>query len=201
MREKIILAQESLRKGNFVIILDSPERENEADLMMAAEHVTPEKIAFMINHCSGVICVPMTKKRLQELGLPRMVEKNSDKFQTPFTISVDAKNIRDGGVSAFDRTATIKTLLCGKMNDLARPGHVFPLAAREKGLLERQGHTEGSIDLLNLSKLPPVAVICELMNKDGTMMRGKELKNFAEKQNILLISVQEIGEYRKTVLF
>ncbi len=190
--EKITSVQKALQKGDFIIITDHFERENEADLMLAAEYVTSEKITFMINHCSGIICAPMTKKRQQELELPRMVEKNSDKYNTPFTISVDAKNIIDGGVSALDRVLTIRALLSGNKNDLVKPGHLFPLEAREGGLKEREGHTEASVELLRTSGLKLIAVISELMNKDGTMMRGKELLDFSEKNNIPIISVQEI---------
>ncbi len=194
---KTLQAIKYLQEGKFIIVVDHPERENEADLIMAAEYITPQKVAFLINNCSGIICVPMTQKRLQELQLSLMVKQNSDKFQTPFTISVDAKHIKEGGVSAIDRSMTIKTLVNGKAYDLARPGHVFPLQAQENGLLERQGHTEASVDLLKMSRLNPVAVISELMNKDGTMMRNQELTNFSKEHNIPVVSIQDIIQYRK----
>ena len=184
-----------LQRGKFIIITDDKDRENEADLTLAAEFVTEENINFMINTCSGIICVPMTLDRASKLNLTPMVEHNTDKFHTPFLISVDSKDIQDGGVSARDRTLTIKKLVNGHEQDFGKPGHVFPLFAKKEGLLERQGHTEASVDLLKIANLKPTAVICELMNKDGTMMRGQELQDFSKNHDIPVVSVSEIKHF------
>ncbi len=182
-----------MKEGNFVIITDHPERENEADLMLPAEYVTKEKIGFMRKHCSGIICVPLTQERAKELQLPRMVERNTDRFNTPFTISVDAKALEGGGVSDDDRCRTIKVLAGGTSSELSRPGHVFPLIAHPDGLAGRQGHTEATIDLLQRASLFPAGVICELMNDDGMMMRGEKLHQFAQVFGIPLIAISQLA--------
>jgi 3,4-dihydroxy 2-butanone 4-phosphate synthase / GTP cyclohydrolase II len=187
-----------LQQGKFIIITDDAARENEADLVIAAEYVNEEKITFMLEHCSGIICVPMEEERLKQLELHNMVSRNTDKFSTPFTVSVDSSKILDGGVSARDRVLTICKLLDRRTvpSELGRPGHIFPLRAASNGVLERQGHTEASVDMMKLAGLQKIAVICELIKK-GNMLRGKELVKFSETYSIPLISVQEIIEYRK----
>ncbi|MBI2572336.1 3,4-dihydroxy-2-butanone-4-phosphate synthase [Candidatus Woesearchaeota archaeon] len=188
-------ALEELQQGKFIIITDAQDRENEADLVFAAQFVSEEKIAFMLQHTSGIICVGMEEKRLQELGLGPMVEQNTSKHSTPFTIPVDAKLIQDGGVSAHDRTLTIKALVEGVATDLVRPGHVFPLQARKQGVLERAGHTEASVDICKIASLYPAGVLCELMNPDGTMMRGTQLLAFAKHFKIAIITIEQIRDY------
>ena len=187
---------EELKQGKIIIVTDKPDRENEADLMFPAQFVTKEKINFMKKHCSGIICVPLTKKRAEELELPQMVHYNEDKFHTPFTVSTDAKNVVDNGVSDVDRTMTINAIVEGTAEQLARPGHIFPLIAKEDGLQERQGHTEATVELLTLAGLQPIGVICELMNQNGTMMRGRELLDFALEHGITIVSIEKIIEHK-----
>jgi 3,4-dihydroxy 2-butanone 4-phosphate synthase/GTP cyclohydrolase II len=190
---------EELSRGNFVIIVDSADRENEGDLVIAAEKATPEKINFMIQHTSGIVCVPVTGKRLDELRIPMIVADSSDKFSTPFTVSVDAKEGTTTGVSAADRCATIKAMIDPntKPQDLSRPGHIFPLRSQDNGVFERQGHTEASVDLCKLARLYPCSVIAEVMNKDGTMAKLPDLIEFSKKHGIKIISIKDIIDYRK----
>lgn len=187
-----------LRRGDLVVLADDEDRENEGDLICAAEHITPEVIAFMAKHGRGLICVPMTARRAEELALPPMTEKNTAPLQCNFTVSLDAKNGVSTGISAHDRAHTIKLLLNKKTTpkDLSRPGHVFPLIANDGGVLVRRGHTEGALDLMQLAGLSPMAVICEIMDDDGTMMKGKKLVEFAEKHRLGITSIQEIIDYR-----
>ena len=165
-----------LRRGDLVVLADDKDRENEGDLICAAEHVTPEVIAFMARYGRGLICVPMTAVRATELELPPMTEKNTAPLQCNFTVSIDAKKGVSTGISAHDRAHTIKLLLNKKTKpeELSRPGHVFPLVANDGGVLARRGHTEGALDLMQLAGLAPMAVICEIMDDDGTMLRGKK---------------------------
>lgn len=191
-----------LREGHFVIISDNKERENEADLVMAAELIMPAKIAFMLDHCSGIICVPMTLARIKKIGLPKIKPVNQGKKLTPYTVPVDALATHTG-VSARDRWVTIKKLCDDRatINDFIIPGHVFPLYARARGLKERQGHTEAAVELMKLAGLKQVAVICELRNSSvncqdtdrlGQMMNGKEAEKFAEKYNLTKIDIKEL---------
>lgn len=188
------------KRGSFVIIVDDQSRENEGDLVLAAEKVTAEKINFMLKNTSGIICMPIIGKRLDELKIPSMVERSSDKFSTPFTVSVDAK-VRGvtTGVSAKDRANTILTVLDKKTKpeDLARPGHIFPLRANDAGVLKRVGHTEASVDLAKLSKFYPAAVIGEIMNPDGSMARLPELIKFANENKIKIITIEDLIKYRR----
>lgn len=190
-------AIEDLKLGKFIIVVDDKNRENEGDLVIAAEKVTPEKINFMIRHTSGVICMPIIAKRLDELKIPSITTNNADRFNTPFTVSVDAKKCTTG-VSAFDRATTIKTIINPrtKPDDLVRPGHLFPLRAHENGVLKRAGHTEASVDLCKLVNLYPAAVICELMNEDGSMSKLPELMKFKAKHKIKIISIADLIKYR-----
>jgi len=187
-----------LAAGRMVIILDDEDRENEGDLIMAAEHVTPEAVAFMIRHTSGIICVPMEEERLARLELPQMVPANSESHRTAFTVSVDYRFGTTTGVSSADRAATIRALADpGSLpSDFARPGHIFPLRPRRGGVLVRAGHTEAAVDLCNLAGLNPVGVICELMNDDGTMARRPEIERFARQHRLKIGTIADLIRYR-----
>ena len=192
-------AIQDIRDGKPVILVDDEDRENEGDLIIAAEKVTPEAVNFMVTHCRGLVCIPLTAQRLEELGLPMMVRDNTSRFTTAFTVSVDATRGTTTGVSAFDRAATIRVMLDPdtKPEDLARPGHVFPLRYQEGGVLVRAGQTEGSIDLARLAGLQPAAVLCEIMKDDGTMARMPDLEVFAERHGLLIVSVEQIIAHRR----
>jgi 3,4-dihydroxy 2-butanone 4-phosphate synthase/GTP cyclohydrolase II len=189
----------ALAKGHFVIVVDDENRENEGDLILAAEKATPEALAFMIRHTTGIICLSMTGERLDELCLPQMVSDNTDRKQTAFTVSVDARHGTTTGVSAADRAKTILTLIDSQTRpeDLCRPGHIFPLRYKEGGVLKRAGHTEAAVDLTRLANLYPSGIIGELMNDDGSMMRLSDLKQFAAFHDIPLITIAAIVRYRR----
>ncbi len=191
-------ALEDLIKGKMVILVDDEDRENEGDLCMAAEKVTPEAINFMAKHGRGLICLSMTPERIDELKLPMMTDANTSSFGTAFTVSIEAKRGVTTGISAADRATTILTAIDPKTqhDDLARPGHVFPLRARPGGVLQRAGQTEGSVDLARLAGLYPAGVICEIMNDDGTMSRVPELLEFSRKHTIKLVTVKDLISYR-----
>jgi 3,4-dihydroxy 2-butanone 4-phosphate synthase/GTP cyclohydrolase II len=191
-------AIETLKQGKMLIIVDDEQRENEGDLMIAAAKVTPESINFMAREGRGLICVSMTEKRSQELNLPLMVQDNTSHFQTPFTVSVDAKLNTTTGISAYDRAATIQCLIDVQTTpqDLSRPGHIFPLRAKDGGVLVRAGQTEASIDLAKIAHLYPAGVICEVMKEDGTMARMPDLIEFSNKFSIPIITIEEIIKYR-----
>ncbi len=192
-------AAAELRRGDFVIIVDDEDRENEGDLALAADLITPEKINFMAKNARGLICVPMLGSRLDELNLPLMVRENTTPFSTAFTETVDAKAGVSTGISAADRSNTVKALVHpdARPDDLARPGHMFPLRYREGGVLVRTGHTEAAIDLVRAAGLYPAGVICEIMNDDGTMARMPDLEILSEKWNISIVSIAQIVEYRR----
>jgi 3,4-dihydroxy 2-butanone 4-phosphate synthase/GTP cyclohydrolase II len=187
-----------LRAGRMVIILDDEDRENEGDLIMAAEHATPEAVTFMIRHTSGIICVPLEDERLEQLDLPQMVPNNDDAFRTAFTVSVDYRHGTTTGVSSNDRSVTIKALAnpASSAADFARPGHIFPLRPRKGGVLVRAGHTEASVDLCRLAGLRPAGVLCELMNDDGTMQRRAEIETFARHHNLKIGTIADLIRYR-----
>lgn len=189
-----------LKQGKMIILTDNPDRENEGDLIVAAEHLTPEIMNFMIRQGSGIVCVAMTADQVQRFELPLMVshQENTSTAGTPFTISIDAKSGITTGVSAADRTQTIKVLLDknATANDLVKPGHIFPLQARDGGIFERQGHTEGAVDLMKLMNASPIAVICEIMNLDGSMTRGPQLETFAKEHQLSTLSIDDIITYR-----
>lgn len=187
-------AVEEIRRGAFVIVVDDEDRENEGDLVMAAELVTPEAVNFMAREARGLICVPLTGKRLDDLGLPQMVVENTTPHGTAFTISVEARGRVTTGISAFDRAATIRALVdpATGPEDLLRPGHTFPLRAREGGVLRRAGQTEAAVDLARLAGLQPAGVICEIMSEDGTMARMPELEVFAARHNLKILSVAQL---------
>lgn len=192
-------AVEEFRRGKFVILVDDEDRENEGDLAMAAEAVTPEAINFMATHARGLICVPMTRERLEALHIEPMVRHNTAKLQTAFTVSVDARYGTTTGISAFDRARTVQVLIDPntKPSDLERPGHIFPLAAAPGGVLQRAGQTEGSLDLARLAGMYPAAVICEIMSQDGHMARLPELQQFAAQHDLKIVSVADIIAYRR----
>jgi len=191
-------AIETLKQGKMIIIVDDEQRENEGDLMVAAAKVTPESINFMAREGRGLICVSMTERRSQELNLPLMVQDNTSHFQTPFTVSVDAKLNTTTGISAYDRAVTIQCLIDAqtKPQDLSRPGHIFPLRAKDGGVLVRAGQTEASVDLAKIAHLYPAGVICEIMKEDGTMARMPDLIQFSKKFSIPIITIEEIIKYR-----
>jgi 3,4-dihydroxy 2-butanone 4-phosphate synthase/GTP cyclohydrolase II len=196
---KIAEAIEDIKQGRFVIIVDDEDRENEGDLALAAEKVSAQAINFMAKHGRGLICLPATGERLDNLQLPLMVDENTCKFGTAFTVSVDAKQDTTTGISAADRAKTIKAVVdpATKPDDLVRPGHIFPLRAREGGVLVRAGQTEAIVDLARLAGLYPAGVICEIMNEDGTMARLPELEVIADKFGIKIISVADLIAYRR----
>jgi 3,4-dihydroxy 2-butanone 4-phosphate synthase/GTP cyclohydrolase II len=196
---KIEDALAEIRAGRMVIVVDDEDRENEGDLIFAAEKVTPETISFMVRHCSGIIFVSMESERLEALHLPPMVAENSESMRTAFTISVDARHGTTTGISAADRTVTIRTLVDAdaKPSDLARPGHIFPLRYTPGGVLRRAGHTEASVDLARGAGLYPAGVGCELVNEDGTMARLPDLERFAEEHGLLIISIADLISYRR----
>jgi 3,4-dihydroxy 2-butanone 4-phosphate synthase/GTP cyclohydrolase II len=186
------------KAGRFIIVLDDENRENEGDLVIAAEKATPEAINFMVRHARGLVCMPMTGERLDELELPLMTLQNTESMQTAFTLSVDARASTTTGISAFDRAATVKALIDPKTKrcDIVTPGHLFPLRAKEGGVLRRSGHTEACIDLARLAGLNPAGVICEIMNEDGSMARLAELEKFAEKHGLKMLTIESLIRYR-----
>lgn len=196
--EQALLA---LKDGHMIVVVDDEDRENEGDLVLAAEFATPEKIAFIIRHTGGVLCLALSNGIADRLDLPFMVQKNTSKRGTPYTVSIEAAQGVDTGISAEDRTKTILAAIHtgAKPEDLLRPGHVFPLRAKDGGVLWRAGHTEASVDLCRLAGLREGAVISELMNEDGTMMRLPELGAFAKKHELLMISVADLIAYRHRV--
>ena len=199
MFASVLEAIEDIKAGKFVIIVDDESRENEGDLAIAAEKVTPEAINFMAKYARGLICLPITGERLDELQIPLMVQDNTSRYYTAFAVSIEARDRVATGISAFDRAQTIKTVLDPdtKPYDLVRPGHIFPIRAREGGLLVRAGHTEAVVDLAKLAGLKPAGVICEIMNEDGTMARLPQLEDIAEKFEIKIVSIADLIAYRR----
>lgn len=191
-----------ISSGKLVIVVDDHTRENEGDLIMAAERVTPQAINFMITQGRGLVCVPMSEARAQTLKLRRMVAHNTAEFKTNFTISVDAKRGTTTGISAHDRAVTIAALANSQTKpiDLARPGHVFPLIANHRGVIGRKGHTEAAVDLCTLAGLKPVGVLCEILGPTGRAATGRELKALAKKYKLAVISIQDIIEYRRRLV-
>jgi len=191
-------AIEAIRSGKMIIVVDDEDRENEGDLTIAAEKITPAAINFMARHGCGLICIPMTEDRLAELDLPQMVGPNTARLGTAFCVSIDAKAVTSTGVSASDRAATVLAAIDSRTRpaDLARPGHMFPLRARNGGVLVRAGQTEAAVDLARIAGLYPAGVICEIMNDDGTMSRVPELTKFARKHKLLMITVADLIQYR-----
>ena len=200
IKQNIEKAIEALKKGTPVVVLDDYDRENEGDMIFPGEMATAENIAFMLEYTSGIVCLAMDSKQAKKLNLSPMVaaDKNNSTFETPFTVTIEAKEGVTTGVSAKDRATTIQ--VASKINatadELARPGHIFPLIAQDKGVLARNGHTEATVDLMRLSGFNSAGVLCELMNKDGTMMKYPQLKDFADKFNLPLLTIEELYQYR-----
>lgn len=197
--ERVEAALNAMRKGRGVLVVDNADRENEGDLIFAADTMTVEQMAFMVRECSGIVCVCITKERAKELELPMMVADNTSTYGTAFTISVDAAEGVTTGVSASDRIQAIKTILRkdASRKDLAAPGHMFPLVARDNGVLERDGHTEASIDLARLAGFNKCGVLCELCAPDGDMARLPRVCAFAQLHDLTVVSIEDIIEYRK----
>jgi 3,4-dihydroxy 2-butanone 4-phosphate synthase/GTP cyclohydrolase II len=191
-------AVKAVRDGRMIIVVDDEDRENEGDLTIAAEKITPDAINFMATHGRGLICMPMTTERLDELDVPLMVRENSTRFDTAFCVSIEAKGVTTTGISAADRAATVLAAIdpATRPSDLARPGHMFPLRARAGGVLVRAGQTEAAVDLARIAGLYPAGVICEIMNPDGTMARVPELARFAKRHSLLMITIADLIQYR-----
>ncbi|MFD2941787.1 3,4-dihydroxy-2-butanone-4-phosphate synthase [Flavobacterium notoginsengisoli] len=200
-QKRVENALEQLKRGKGILLIDDENRENEGDLIFSAEHINVFDMALMIRECSGIVCLCLTNEKADQLELPYMVTENTSSFQTPFTVTIEAKNGVTTGVSAADRITTIKTAISSnaKPQDLAKPGHIFPLRAKNNGVLERNGHTEGSVDLMKLANLKPEAVLCELMNEGGTMAKLNEIVNFAQRHDLIVLSIEDIIYYRKFV--
>src|SRR5216683_3125865 len=195
--EKAIAA---VGRGEIVIVVDDEDRENEGDLIMAAEFATPEKIAFFVKHTSGLICAPITEERADELDLPLMVAANTESQRTAFTVTVDYRHGTTTGISAADRAATIRALIdpASRPNDFNRPGHIHVLRSREGGVLKRAGHTEAAVDLARLAGLYPAGVLCELVTADGLgMAQRPELERFADEHGLIIVSIAELIRYRR----
>ncbi|WP_219114235.1 3,4-dihydroxy-2-butanone-4-phosphate synthase [Janthinobacterium sp. UMAB-56] len=197
---RIQSALAAMRAGIPVILLDDFDRENEADLILSAEKITHETMALLIRECSGIVCLCLPTDVVSALALPPMSSDNGSRYGTPFTVSIEARDGVTTGVSAADRVTTIRAAIAkdAKPADLVRPGHVFPLRAAPGGVLERRGHTEGSVDLSRMAGLNPAAVLCELMNPDGSMMRGDAIERFAELHGMPILTIEELVEWRST---
>lgn len=197
--ERTEKAIEAFKNGKGVIVVDDENRENEGDIIFAAEHLTVEQTAQLIRDCSGIVCLCMPESKLKELDIPMMVENNTSAYGTGFTVTIEAATGVTTGVSAADRTTTIKAAIAedAKPSDLNRPGHVFPLRAMDGGVLVRDGHTEASVDIARLAGLRPYSVLCEITNPDGTMTRLPDLVTYAKEQTMTIVSIIDIIEYRK----
>ena len=198
-QKRVVDALRAFEAGEIVVVTDDDNRENEGDLIVAAVHCTPEKMAFIVRHTSGIVCAPMPKSEAKRLNLNAMVAENDSAHTTAFTVTVDFKHGTTTGISADDRTLTVRNLANPNVGpaDFTRPGHIFPLVAREGGVLMRSGHTEAAVDLCKLANLPPIGVICELVNDDGTVMRGPQVSSFAETHGLKQVSVADLIAYRQ----
>ncbi|MCL1079854.1 3,4-dihydroxy-2-butanone-4-phosphate synthase [Parashewanella spongiae] len=192
----------ALSQGRGVLLMDDENRENEADVIFAAETLTVAQMALLIRDCSGIVCLCLTAAQVDQLALPPMVERNNSQYGTAFTVSIEATKGVTTGVSAADRVTTIKAAVAqhAKPQDLARPGHVYPLKAHKNGVFGRTGHTEGTVDLMQLAELNPAGVLCELMNPDGSMAKGKQVLAYSEQQQMPLLSIEDIRQYRKALV-
>ena len=197
--QRVERALDSLRSGKGILVADDESRENEGDLIFAAETMTSEQMALMIRECSGIVCLCLTEERVEQLALPMMVDTNSSRYQTAFTVTIEAAHGVTTGVSARDRITTIQAAIRdgARPSDLHRPGHVFPLRARKGGVLEREGHTEATVDMCRLAGLKPFGVLCELTNPDGSMAHLPELVAFGTAHDLPVLTVQDIISYRK----
>ncbi|MBK8458609.1 MAG: 3,4-dihydroxy-2-butanone-4-phosphate synthase [Phyllobacteriaceae bacterium] len=198
-QKKVAEAIRAFERGEIVVVMDDDGRENEGDLIVAAVHCTPEKMAFIVRHTSGIVCAPMPRDEARRLNLAPMVAENESAHTTAFTVSVDYRHGTTTGISADDRTATVRNLANPNAGavDFVRPGHIFPLVAREGGVLMRSGHTEAAVDLCRLANLPPIGVICELVRDDGAVMRGPDVKTFAEANGLKLVTVADLIAWRQ----
>lgn len=198
LERRIGAALDAMRAGIPVVLLDDFDRENEADLIVAAERLTTETMALLIRECSGIVCLCLSSERVRALDLPPMSINNESRFGTPFTVSIEARDGVSTGVSAADRVMTIRAAIApdAKPADLVRPGHVFPLCATPGGVLARRGHTEGAVDLASMAGLMPAAALCELMNADGSMMRGADIERFAELHGMPILTIAELIAWR-----
>ena len=196
--ERVEAGLEAIRQGRGVLVVDDEDRENEGDIIFAAETLTSEQMALMIRECSGIVCLCLTEERVAQLELPMMVENNTSANQTGFTVTIEAAKGVTTGVSATDRVTTIKAAIADNAvpADLSRPGHVFPLKANSEGVLGRRGHTEATIDLMRLSGLKPYGVLCELTNPDGTMARLPEVIEFGKIHNMPVLTIEDLAAYR-----
>lgn len=201
-KERVLNAVDVLKSGNGIIVIDDEERENEGDIIFAAETLTSSQIAQMIRDCSGIICLCLTEEKTTSLNLPMMVENNMSRNHTNFTVSIDAAKGVTTGVSAADRLTTVKAAIDrnASSSDIVMPGHVFPLKAKQGGVLERRGHTEAAIDFMKLSCLMPCAVLCELTNKDGSMARLPQIIDYSESNSMPVVSVEDLASYIKDSL-
>lgn len=192
-------AIEDIRNGKMVVVVDDADRENEGDLIMAAELVRPEDVNFITREARGMLCISITEERARELNLDFMVDQNTSLHETPFTVSVDAKEGTTTGISAYDRAQTIRTMIepSTKPQDLARPGHIFPLIARNGGVLKRAGHTEAAVDLARLAGLKPAGILCEIMADDGTMARGRALQTYLQKHQLKIVTIADLIRYKR----
>ena len=199
-QQRVEKALNSLQHKRGVLLVDDEERENEGDLIFPAETVNVSQMALLIRECSGIVCLCLTKSKLEELELQQMVNNNTSKYQTAFTVSIEAASGVTTGVSASDRVKTIQTTVKSdcKKEELCSPGHVFPLCARDGGVLARRGHTEGTVDLMKLAGYKPAGVLCELTNPDGTMAKLPEIISFARENNIPVVSIEDIVQYRQS---
>lgn len=200
--DRVEIALDALRAGNGVLVTDDEDRENEGDLIFPAETLTDAQMAVLIRECSGIVCLCLTPERVRALNLPMMVERNSSRYQTAFTVSIEAAEGVTTGVSAADRVRTVKAATAdgARPGDIHRPGHVFPLRARAGGVLEREGHTEATVDLMRLAGLRPFGVLCELTNPDGTMARMPEIRAFSERHGYPVLTIADLVAYRKAEL-
>lgn len=196
---RVETALKAIKTGNGILLVDDENRENEGDLIFPAETMTTEQMALMIRECSGIVCLCLTSEKAASLNLKLMVENNKSKYGTNFTVSIEAAKGVTTGVSAADRITTIKAAVNpnAKPTDIVSPGHVFPLIAKDNGVFEREGHTEGSVDLMKLAGLSPYAILCELTNIDGTMAKMPEIETFSKKHNFPIVSILDIIQYRK----
>lgn len=199
--QRLPRALEDLRNGRPVLLMDDFDRENEADLIVAAEKITVESMTRLIRDCCGIVCLSLTDDKIRQLQLPPMVSHNESRYGTAFTVSIEAKQGVTTGVSAADRVTTILTAIAADAtpDQLARPGHVFPLRADPGGVLSRRGHTEGSVDLAQMAGLMPAAVLCELINEDGSMAKGEQIVNYALSHDLVILTIEELVNYRATV--
>ena len=196
--ERVEKGLQALREGRGILVTDNESRENEGDLIFSAEKLSDEQMAMMIRECSGIVCLCLTEEKTEQLGLPMMVEANSSRYQTGFTVTIEAAEGVTTGVSAADRVTTVKAAIAdgAQPADLHKPGHVFPLRARAGGVLEREGHTEATVDMMTLAGLNPCGVLCELTNPDGTMARLPEIVEFGQKHDMPVLTVDDIIDYR-----